>query len=86
MASVSSPSHTPADCIFCKIIGRTTEALIIHEDDRTISLAEEFQPRHGSCTACAQISTRLHALRGSAPKFDWTSGMSLAQPVARSTI
>jgi histidine triad (HIT) family protein len=34
MASVTSPS---SDCIFCKIIGRTAEALIIHEDDRTIS-------------------------------------------------
>jgi histidine triad (HIT) family protein len=37
MASVSSPSHAPADCIFCKIIERAAEALIIHEDDRTIS-------------------------------------------------
>lgn len=26
-----------ADCIFCKIIERTAEALIIHEDDRVIS-------------------------------------------------
>jgi histidine triad (HIT) family protein len=26
-----------ADCIFCKIIERTAEALIIHEDDRAIS-------------------------------------------------
>jgi histidine triad (HIT) family protein len=25
-------------CIFCKIIARTAEALIIHEDDRTISV------------------------------------------------
>lgn len=26
-----------SDCIFCKIVERTAEALIIHEDDRTIS-------------------------------------------------
>src|SRR5690349_18353366 len=26
-----------SDCIFCKIIARTADALIIHEDDRTIS-------------------------------------------------
>jgi histidine triad (HIT) family protein len=37
MVSVSSQSHAPADCIFCKIIARTAEALIIYEDDRTIS-------------------------------------------------
>jgi histidine triad (HIT) family protein len=35
--SAAAPSHDPADCIFCRIIARTAEALIIHEDDRTIS-------------------------------------------------
>jgi histidine triad (HIT) family protein len=27
----------PSDCIFCRIIARTADALIIHEDERTIS-------------------------------------------------
>ena len=37
MTSVSAQSHAPADCIFCKIIARAAEALIIHEDDQVIS-------------------------------------------------
>lgn len=32
-----SDNGLPTDCIFCKIIARTADALIIHEDDHTIS-------------------------------------------------
>ena len=32
-----SDNGLPPDCIFCKIIARTADALIIHEDDHTIS-------------------------------------------------
>jgi histidine triad (HIT) family protein len=34
---VASSTDAPAECIFCNIIRRTADALIIHEDDDTIS-------------------------------------------------
>lgn len=55
MASLPS-SHGAADCIFCKIIGRTADALIIHEDDRTIS----FLALHPAVPGHTLVVPKMH--------------------------
>jgi histidine triad (HIT) family protein len=49
-------SDAPPDCIFCKIIARTAEALIIHEDDHTIS----FLVLHPTVPGHTALVPKLH--------------------------
>lgn len=56
MASVPSLSHAAADCIFCRIIGRSADALIIHEDDRTIS----FLALHPAVPGHTLVVPKMH--------------------------
>lgn len=56
MIAVSSSSRADADCIFCKIIGRTADALIIHEDDHTIS----FLVLHPSVPGHTAVVPKVH--------------------------
>jgi len=52
----ASQSHAAADCIFCKIIEKTADALIIHEDDRIIS----FLPLRPSVPGHTVVVPKLH--------------------------
>ena len=56
MTAVSSSSDTAADCIFCKIIGKRADALIIHEDDHTIS----FLVLHPSVPGHTAVVPKAH--------------------------
>ena len=49
-------SPTSADCIFCKIIERRADALIIHEDDRTIS----FLALHPAVPGHTLVVPKMH--------------------------
>lgn len=50
-------SHAPADCIFCKIIARAAEALIIYEDDLTISFLGLHPTVPGTRRWCRRSTT-----------------------------
>jgi histidine triad (HIT) family protein len=45
-----------ADCVFCRIIARTVDALIIHEDDRTLS----FLPHHPQLYGHTLVIPKAH--------------------------
>ena len=56
MSAGISSLNRAADCIFCKIIDRTADALIIHEDDHTIS----FLVLHPSVPGHTAVVPKVH--------------------------
>ncbi|UTI66992.1 HIT family protein [Paraconexibacter antarcticus] len=40
MADLSPPTHTEADCIFCKIVARELPAFVLEEDEHTLAFMD----------------------------------------------